>query len=327
MSTEALLKQTLQNYVEQLRTIEQRCSGHTTIDQPVLESLTAATEEFLCVCGEFEQSHDQHDIQQARALVLACTKPWYSQCYFYNRARVWPRGYPGDYETLEAIYHGAPVARSGIGLYLDVHFQSRGIVTAARGRRARLVEELSSEFKARRGPTRSLNVACGSCRELFELPEILTAQRPTITCLDNDQNALDYARMLLLSNAIPIDNISFVKYNALRLVNLERSRARFGLQDIIYSTGLLDYVNDEPLIAMLRTLFYLLEDGGTLIAPFKDMRAFNTYYGQWLCKWDALILRTEECVDELFVRAGIPARSIRRTRERTGTVVFYLVSR
>ena len=131
----------------------------------------------------------------------------------------------------------------------------------------------------RSGSIRTLNVACGSCRELFELPDVLTSQRPVITCIDNDQDALDYARVLLLSNAIPIHNISFVKYNALRLVNLERSQARFGLQDIIYSTGLLDYISDEPLIAMLRTLYHLLEPGGTLIAPFKDRLAFNTYYG------------------------------------------------
>ena len=85
MSTETLLKQSLQIYVEQLRNIEQRCSGHTNIDQPTLEALTAVTEEFLCVCGEFEQNHDQQEIEQARALVLTCTKPWYSQCYFFNR--------------------------------------------------------------------------------------------------------------------------------------------------------------------------------------------------------------------------------------------------
>ena len=255
------------------------------------------------------------------------TKPWFSQCYFFNRARIWPRGYPGDFETLEGIYHGSPVARSGIGLYLDVYFQSLDIVVAARGRRARLAETLSAELASRRGDIRMLNVACGSCRELFELPDVLASRRPAVTCIDSDQDALDYARMLLLSNGIPVDDISFVKYNALRLVNLERSRDRFGLQDIIYSTGLLDYIADEPLTAMLATLYQLLQEDGTLIAPFKDRRAFNTYYGQWLCKWDALILRTEECVDELFAKAGIPAGSIHKSRERTGTIIFYCISR
>ena len=172
-----------------------------------------------------------------------------------------------------------------------------------------------------------LNVACGSCRELFELPDVLALRRPAVTCIDSDQDALDYAHMLLLSNAIPIDNISFEKYNALRLINLERSRGRFGPQDIIYSTGLLDYIADEPLTAILATLANLLREGGTMIAPFKDMQAFNTYYGHWLCKWDAFLLRTEECVDGLFAKAGIPAGSIHKSRERTGTIIFYSINR
>jgi extracellular factor (EF) 3-hydroxypalmitic acid methyl ester biosynthesis protein len=117
----------------------------------------------LCACGEFEKTHHTaQEITSARAWFQEQTHPWFSQSNFAYRARVWPRGYAGDFETLEAIYQGCPLLNSGFGLYLDSYFLSFRLVVAARGRLVKLIDLLAAALCSRPAGCAMLNVGCGS---------------------------------------------------------------------------------------------------------------------------------------------------------------------
>jgi SAM-dependent methyltransferase len=317
----------IQVYIAHLQQIEQCCTTHTVLDPTLYAQLHTATDDVLSVCAEFEKTHTAQEITTAQAWFQRQTHSWFSQSNFAHRARIWPRGYAGDFEMLEAIYQGVPIPNKGFGLYLDSYFLSRRIVAAARGRLAKLIDLLATELQIRRAGCTILNVACGSCRELFALPSELALVQPHVVCLDADPAALDFAKNLLTCNGINLENFQFIQYNALRLVNYERSLGYLGQHDIIYSTGLLDYIADEPLVLILATLWKLLKPKGKLVAPFKDERCYNVLQCHWLVNWSAFLQRTEADIDDLFEQAGIPTHCIVKSRERTGTMIFYMVTR
>lgn len=317
----------IQGYIAHLQQIEQCCTTHTALDPILYDQLHTATDNVLNVCAAFEQTHTAQEITTARVWFQGQTHPWFSQSNFAYCARTWPRGYAGDFEMLEAIYQGVPMPNKGFGLYLDSYFLSRRIVVAARGRLAKLIDALAGELCNRNSGCNILNVGCGSCRELFALSSELTLAHPHVICLDTDPAALDFAKNLLACNNIALANFQFIQYNALRLVNYERSLSQFGPQDIIYSTGLLDYIADEPLVRMLATLWRLLKPNGKLVAPFKDKNCYDVLPCHWLVNWSAFLQRTEAEIDGLFEQAGIPTDCIVKSRERTGTMIFYVATR
>lgn len=325
MNENGTLAHTFKSFTRQLSEIETRCAGTNTIETSIFDELLGATHDLFQTCYDYERRASAEEIAQAQEQFREITTPWFSKSYFMQRARVWPRGYPGDFETLEAVYHGVPRSEDHFGRLLDVYFLTRQLALAVRERRLTLVDLLTEELSSRQSGARILNVACGSCRELFDVASILRERRPAITCADHDTDALAYAGLLLASNAISPQTVRFKRYNAYRLTNATANLREFGSQDLIYSAGLFDYIKDEPLVRILITLFELLNANGKLIVPFKDCQRYQTGDYHWLVNWSHFYQRTEPEIDALFQKAGIGQHAISKQRDRTGTIIFYTV--
>lgn len=321
------LDNAIQSYVQQLSQIETQATTQPLYDPALFTQLSTATKQVLQSCLAFEQQATSEEVRNARIIFQEQTEPWIGQSYFIKRARIWPRGYMGDFETLEAFYHGYPPTKAGIGLYLDTYSLSSQLALGIRERRATLRERLAQELQMRPAGARLLNIACGSCRELFELGAEIQRHQPYITCLDSDVDALDYAKTLLPSAGLPLDRFNFVKYNALRLANYQKNRQLFGEQDIIYSAGLFDYIPDEPLVKILRALYQLLKPQGRFIAPFKDKTRYATGDYHWLSNWTGFLQRTPAEVEQIFAQAEIPPSAIQQERDKTGIMIFFTVTR
>jgi extracellular factor (EF) 3-hydroxypalmitic acid methyl ester biosynthesis protein len=97
----------------------------------------------------------------------------------------------------------------------------------------------------------------------------------------------------------------FVKHNAIKFINAEKTASQFGKQDIIYSAGLFDYLNDETLVRIFKSLYALLDENGVFIAPFKDCRFYNKADYHWLSNWSAFYQRIPQDVIEIFKQAGL----------------------
>jgi len=295
--------------------------------EKLLEQTKKSIHTILSACREFDQFFaSRPDLSKhARQEFREKTNKYFEQSFFMNRARTWPQGYPGDYKTLEYTYGNAPLSK-GIGLLLDQYFLSTALAVAVRKRLTTLCDILRKEIVARPG-AKVLNVASGSCRELFDIAPEFNQAGASAICIDFDKDALQFSSERLSCTGIPAGRIAFRKYNAVKMVNRDRNLKEFGPQDIIYSTGFYDYIADEILVSLLDASYDLLRPGGVLIASFKDSRKYETQDYHWLVKWDAFLQRNEEQTDALFSRSILSTGTIRKFREQSGVIHFYVVTK
>ncbi len=317
-----LLGQAIERYLDGLRDAERRINKGEGDGEAMAAEIAGLTDAMLRVCAQFEQEvRDEAVLKSTRSYFRKRTHSLLSKSYNINRCRTWPRGHQGDYYTLEVAYRNTPLS-DGIGYYLDRYLLNLPLAHAVRNRIERLSGLLREELTARQN-ARVLDIACGSCRELQEvLPEIRSSNAQ-VTCIDLDNEALSFGMDRLLPAELHPDQLLFVNYNALRLFDLEIAEAEFGSQDVIYSVGLFDYLPDEFLVKLLRTLYALLRPGGKLIMAFKDADRYASQPYHWLVDWDGFLQRRLPDFERLLAGAAIPSSAVATERDDSGAIIFY----
>jgi extracellular factor (EF) 3-hydroxypalmitic acid methyl ester biosynthesis protein len=311
--------------IMEMTAIEQKCAIRSETPDAIQQLIRKTIEEMIHVCEDFENKViDAEIIRAARTRFRERTDWMFSKSYSINRTRIWPQGSQGDYKTLELAYKNMPLSE-GIGYYLDRFMLDLPLGHAVRARIKKLQAILKDEVLKRSGPS-ILNIACGACRELVGIvPEIIDSGAKVI-CIDNDNDALDYAQGRLADIGLR-ENIEFYKYNALRLFDYEIGMEDYGKQDIIYSVGLFDYLPSDFLVKIFSTLYKMLKPGGRFIPAFKDAQRYRPQYYHWLADWDGFLQRKEEDFKNILENAGIPSSAITEMRDDTGIIVFYLITK
>lgn len=200
---------------------------------------------------------------------------------------------------------------------------------AVRNRIKKLEDILRDELSKRQNLS-VLNIACGSCREVFELAPDIKKSGAKFTCIDLDNDALAFAaNRLSYTDISPISSnqVELRKYNAVRMFDHELNVNEFGRQDLIYSVGFFDYLDSDFLTKLLEALYILLKPGGKLITSFKDADRYRHQEYHWLFDWTGFLQRTEEEFWKIFSDAGIPFSSVTESREESGVIVFYVISK
>jgi extracellular factor (EF) 3-hydroxypalmitic acid methyl ester biosynthesis protein len=317
-----ILGQAIERYMEEMRTLERRIAGDQADEEAILRDIVTLNDTVLKVCAQFEaEVKDENVIKATRSYFRKRTHPFLSKSYIINRIRTWPQGYQGDYKTLEGAYRNTPMS-DGIGYYLDKYSQNWTLAHALRGRLEKLTELLREEISARQD-LKVLDIACGSCREVSMLVPDIKQSKARFTCIDLDGDALDFAVNRLAPADLAPEQVTTIKYNALRMFDYDIAKAEFGPQDVIYSVGYFDYLPDDFLVKLLRSLYQLLNKGGKLIAAFKDADRYRAQEYHWIADWDGFLQRTVKDFERLHGEAGIPTDKITMTRDRTGAIVFY----
>ena len=224
-----------------------------------------------------------------------------------------PRGYAGDYQTIDLIYQNQPAGSGRIGPLLDRCFLNIGPAHAVRNRRALLAEEILHVVEAKSGkePARVTSMAAGPAAEIFDVFNGLQSKSQMVaTLIDIDLQALafvgDRVEKQRLRSQIQLINSSMV-YLATGRQNLKLKD-----QDLVYSIGIIDYFNDKFVVALLNYIYDILRHGGKVILgnyhPKNTARALMDYVLDW-----KLIHRTEADMDRLFERSkfGRPTTRIR----------------
>jgi SAM-dependent methyltransferase len=312
-----------------LEEIEKRCQKPEESPDVILGSIQQAIDEILSVCGDFEREvRDINIIRDARIRFRTKTDHLLSRSYLINRARTWPLGYQGDFKMLESFYRDTPLSE-GFGYYLDLVSLNAALALAVKNRMRKLKGILREELSVRHKPS-VLNIACGSCREVFELAHDIEQSVAKFTCIDLDNGALSFAaNRLSYTNISPVSSnqVSLRKYNALRMFDHELNMDNFGKQDIIYSVGFFDYLPSDFLATLFNALYDLLNPGGILITSFKDANRYRHQDYHWIGDWDGFLQRTEEDFRSIFSDAHIPFSEIKESREESGVIVFYLATK
>ena len=193
--------------------------------------------------------------------------PFLMRSRMAERAYYKPKGYAGDYMMMEMLYANEPKGDGKLGLLMDSWFLNIAGARAVRARRALLSAKLAEIFtqkasQARR--VRILDLACGSCREMFDFigacPE---SEKIEAICMDADIAALEYTNRHV--NVIPHRaSVKFLQDNVVRWA-VGRAGHDLELQDLVYSVGLTDYLDDRLFKALVKRCFKQLNPGGVLI--------------------------------------------------------------
>jgi hypothetical protein len=293
-------------------------------EEGLVTELTEQIHESLADCASLEKEiGDEGDLlKTVQRQYREAIWPWFGQSWFMCRALEKPRGYPGDYELLTAIYDGQAKSR-GLGGYFDRYFLNTTLAKAVVSRLHSVRVFLLDELGQRSGDVHVLNVASGACREYALDFRPTNHRHVAVTCVDNDPAALEFVRGCVAPQLPEHVNLSFVRYNALRMVSPEQNVKRFGRPDILYSVGLCDYIPDKYLIPMLRAWRESVSGDGVVYVAFKDARLYEKAVYQWLVDW-YFFQRTEEECRQLFVRAGYDPASLDETRDETGVIINFV---
>lgn len=231
--------------------------------------------------------------------------PYFMRSRFAERAYYKPKGYAGDFLMMEMIYANTARGDGRLGRLVDHWCLNTAAARAVRGRRGLIAGLLAREavaFAARRRPLRILNLACGSCRELFDFLAADGDRTPVeALCVDADPEALEFTHQQI--NVFPHQAvIRLMQADVLRWI-IGREKHPLGNLDFIYSVGLADYLEDHLLQTLARQAYAHLKPGGALVVgnfgPANPNRAFMDYLLQW-----KLIHRSAEHLQALM--AGTP---------------------
>jgi CRP-like cAMP-binding protein/SAM-dependent methyltransferase len=215
---------------------------------------------------------------------------------FYSK----PRGYAGDFLTIEMIYQNQPGGSQRLGPLLDYCFLQSSSAKAVRNRRGLLTEEIGRTCAETSGDiVRITTLACGPAEELFDLLEDeQNAKRIRATLIDIDTEALAFVRKKASEKKLT-EQLRLVEGNLVYLATGRHKLADLPPQDLVYSIGLIDYFNDKWVVKLIDYVHSLLRPGGRLILgnfhPANPDKAFMDYVLNW-----RLIHRTEEDMHRLF---------------------------
>ena len=136
---------------------------------------------------------------------------------------------------------------------------------------------------------RILSIACGPAREVINtLLNYPLAIRASFTCVDFEKNALKYVHEKIETIERETHNkidISFKRVDILELVRRDELLKLSQNQDLIYSSGLVDYFSDKIVSRLIEILFKGLNEEGRLIignvSSEDPHRGYTELLGDW----------------------------------------------
>lgn len=228
-----------------------------------------------------------------------------------------PAGYAGDYLTIEHVYDDLASGAGAVGPLLDRAFLELSAARAVRNRRRLLAAEIHRAVHERLGEVANVtSLACGPAREVFDVyTSLRDPSALAVTLVDTDADALAYVagrkHELGLTACFTVARASL-----LRLVARGPRRSDFAPidlppQDLIYSIGLIDHMDDAFVVRLLDFAHAHLRSGGRVLLgnfhPSNDTHALIDHVLDW-----HLVHRSEADMNRLFAasRFGAPCSRI-----------------
>lgn len=262
-------------------------------------------QEFRRRVSELEQSCTKTEIlEQVKQIRVAC-----SESPFLERAQKWPRGYQGDFETINYIIRAKNQAKEGsFGQAVEELFLASDICQQHRNKVARQAELIRRAIRAK-SDARIISIGCGTSEDIKSCIEQIKGSEAQITLVDVDPDALAFSLRQLAQIQEKITPLQGNIYKRMRGLREQ--------YDLILIGGVFDYLNDKTIISVLRSLKGNLAEGGSLfftnIGAHNPYRIFMEYFSDW-----TLIERTESDLERLIHAAEWPESSFSIVKDDTG---------
>jgi SAM-dependent methyltransferase len=222
---------------------------------------------------------------------------------FTRRAYYKPRGYAGDAELLDFIYgreeRWPPPEASPIGRRIFNYTTAAPAPEGVRARRgfvADLIDRLAEETRK----PHILSIAAGHLREACLSAAVKRGRIGRFVALDADETSLQEAERCY--SCFGVETVTA------RIRALLANRLDLGKFDLVYTTGLLDYLHQSAGRRLVSHMFGMLRPGGQLLVAnflpgIRDVGYIEAYM-DWF-----LIYRTRRDMVDLTME--IPEQEIR----------------
>jgi extracellular factor (EF) 3-hydroxypalmitic acid methyl ester biosynthesis protein len=261
-----------------------------------------------------EAGHSRSDIE----VVLEPVWGLHSQSPFVRRTQTWPRGYPGDFETIEYLCEGTNSARPGtVGYFIEQAALTSSITQQHRNKVAWQASKMLETCLGSSKERRVLSIACGGSRDLRSIQSFLGATPVQFLLNDMDEDALTHSVINLPYLAGKLQPVHGNVFSAVRKFKVR------GPFDLIVAGGLFDYLSNRQITWLLDRLAKCLKVDGRLcftnIALRNPYREWMDYFTHW-----KLIERSEADLIAL-VREIDPNISMEMTIAKDQTGLTHLV--
>jgi SAM-dependent methyltransferase len=249
--------------------------------------------------------------------VLEPVRRIHARTAFVRRLQEWPRGYPGDFETVEYLCSGRSRADGGtIEDICETYSLTRSIAQQHRNKVQHQAARIMRTLLEHPGTARVFSIACGSCPDLRQIAAHLPSLLGELWLNDSDPEALTFSARAL---ARVHGRVHLRPGNAIKVA---RKTSQLGpIFDLVLAGGLFDYLPERQAIYLIEQAWALVKPGGvfffTNIATGNPYRPLIEYFGDWF-----LIERSEADIIRCCEAAGVPRDAIAITREETGLTLL-----
>ncbi len=271
----------------------------------------------LCEIEKLEQA-GQEKVQIIEQLSEA--REFISSSPFYKRLQTWPRGYPGDFETVEYLIKAENKAEPDTLAYL---LEEYGMVSPAAQQhrnklayQSHLIAKYFRQKQAENSKLRVLSIGCGSCPDIRQAEQYIDKNLCEFVLVDGDQDALDHAALHFSG----LDqSCEFICANILRQLKGLGERENF---DLILLGGLFDYFGEKAIVKILTQLYQnCLNSQGQIFFTNISPRNIDRLWIEYLCEWN-LIPRSEQELIDYCLTAEVDRQNIAISKDQTGLTYF-----
>lgn len=252
------------------------------------------------------------------AIVQREMLPYISLASVTERLYAKPRGYAGDFQTVDLLYRNEAGGHGRLGPLVDRCFLDEPAAKAIRNRRAFIAADIRARA-ADAGALKVTSLACGAAQEIRDVFHAEPNAQIRYTAIDIDNEALESVQRWADATA-HADLIQPIQAN---LVYLTTGRQELDLtpQDLIYSLAAIDYLNDQFVVKLLDWIHaHLAPNGRVLLGNFHPSnpdKAFMDHVLDW-----HLIHRDQDELNRLFMASKFGQPCERIVFEEEGVILF-----
>lgn len=259
-----------------------------TLRGPVISILTH-------MFGRFEnlaKNIPENQVAAHRAFAQRLLHPFLLCAPFINRCFTKPLGFAGDYEMMNMIVRNRLEGASLFAKLTNQFLLDQIGPMAVRGRVDFLYSKIAAETgrMARSGNT--ANVFCVACGPAWEAVNFIAehplAEKARFDLLDFSEETLAY-----ITNKVTQvkrehgrqTEVKFIRNAVQNLLRGKNKHSESGRYDLIYCSGLYDYLSDTVCKSLNTHLYDMLNPGGLLVvgnfAPNLPVRNFIEHFLEW----------------------------------------------
>jgi extracellular factor (EF) 3-hydroxypalmitic acid methyl ester biosynthesis protein len=262
---------------------------------------------------ENEASRVPEDLaDQHKAFAQRDLHPLLLSSPFVHRTLAKPLGYAGDYEMINMIQRDPIDGPTVYSRLLNKLFLNAPIPQSVRNRTDLMLSYLRAEYgrvKERGSQFSALSVGCGPAIEVQRfVSEIKERAHCEFSLLDFNEQTLGYAQKAINSCKTDLSKPVKVNYIWRSVHDLLKQPAREEREeksyDLVYCSGLFDYLSDR-VCARLTSLFYSwVRPGGVVVVTNMHKSNPNKFIMDYLMEWH-LIYRDESVMQALCPTLGL----------------------